>query len=75
MTNNKQQTAIQKFWDKIALKLSVEQVEEFIPLLKESKKMDKEQKINDFKHAQVLHAIGDETRAEQWYEQTYGGNK
>ena len=43
MSNNKQQTAIQKFWDKIALKLSVEQVEEFIPLLKESKEMEKDQ--------------------------------
>jgi hypothetical protein len=44
-------------------------------ILIKAKEMEKEQKINDFKHAQVLHAIGDEIRAEQWYEQTYGGNK
>ena len=86
MSNNKQQTAIQKFWDKIALKLSVEQVEEFIPLLKESKEMDKEQTKSRavesyYLYTQYLEQIPKvggatvEMDFEQYYEQTYGGNK
>ena len=36
MTNNKQ-SSIQKFWDKIALKLSVDQINEFLPLVEQAK--------------------------------------
>ena len=69
--NNKQQTAIQKFWDKIALKLSVEQLEEFIPLLKESKEMEKEQTIKTslfWSHSTVRRKD-----IEDYYNETYGG--
>jgi hypothetical protein len=72
MTNNKQQTAVE--WLEMEVKkFNTVITKEYILLLcQQAKEMDKEQKINDFKHAQVLHAIGDETRAEQYYEQTYG---
>jgi hypothetical protein len=32
---------------------------------------EKEQIINTFRGAQVLHAVNDETRAEQYYNKTY----
>jgi hypothetical protein len=72
MSNNKQQTAVE--WLEMEVKkFNTVITKEYILLLcQQAKEMDKEQKINDFKHAQVLHAIGDETRAEQYYEQTYG---
>jgi hypothetical protein len=75
MSKDKQQTAVGWLVKELNQKI------DFIPLgkwdmirdiIQQAKEMDKEQKINDFKHAQVLHAIGDETRAEQYYEQTYG---
>jgi hypothetical protein len=85
MSNNKQQTAIQKFWDKIALKLSVEQVEEFIPLLKESKEMEKErmiqlvQGLKDYTHESHTILGHDEREASEFvdifYNETYGGGK
>ncbi len=43
MISNKQQTAVKEFWDKIALKLSVEQVAEFMPLLEQAKEMEQSQ--------------------------------
>ncbi len=33
--------------------------------------MEKQQIIDAFKHAQVLHALGNDTRAEQYYNETY----
>jgi hypothetical protein len=42
----KQQTAVQCFWNKIALKLSVEQVNEFLPEFEQAKEMEKEQIID-----------------------------
>ena len=33
---------------------------------------EKEQIINTFKHAQVLHAMDDQIRGEQYYNNTYG---
>ena len=81
MSNNKQQTALQGFWDKIALKLSVEQINEFIPLLNQAKQMEKEQIENayeiGFADAWDDARYDDEPTyigAEQYYEQTYGGN-
>ena len=49
MSNNKQ-SSVQQFWDKIALKLSVDQITEFLPLLEQAKEMENEQadkKIKD----------------------------
>jgi|LakMenE01Jun11ns_1017448.scaffolds.fasta_scaffold9864926_5 hypothetical protein len=47
MKNKEQQTALQGFWDKIALKLSVEQINEFIPLLYQAKVVDWNQRVKD----------------------------
>jgi len=47
MKNKEQQTALQGFWDKIALKLSVEQINEFIPLLDQAKVVDWNQRVKD----------------------------
>jgi hypothetical protein len=69
MTNNKQQTAVE-WLQSIELKRDLTLAD-----WKKAKEMDKEQKINDFKHAQFLHAIGDETRAEQYYYEIYGGGE
>jgi hypothetical protein len=79
MTNNKQQTAVQEFWDKIALKLSVEQVVEFLPLFRESKEMEKE-RIETAYNKGTVHGIDypESTlplTGEQYYNETYGGNK
>jgi hypothetical protein len=38
----KEQMAVQKFWDKISLKLSAEQVYEFLPLFEQAKQMEHE---------------------------------
>ncbi len=78
MTNNKQQTAVQEFWDKIALKLSVEQVVEFLPLFRESKEMEKE-RIETAYNKGTVHGIDypESTlpiTGDQYYEQTYGKN-
>jgi hypothetical protein len=79
MTNNKQQTAVQEFWDKIALKLSVEQVVEFLPLFRESKEMEKE-RIETAYNKGTVHGIDYPestlpTTGEQYYEQKYGGGE
>ncbi len=37
------QTAVELLWSKIALKLSVEQVNEFLPEFEQAKEMEKEQ--------------------------------
>jgi hypothetical protein len=76
MKNNKQQTAVQQFWDKIALKLSFEQIDEFVPLFYQAKEMEKEQKRKDFTDG-YMH--GNEPLnhdvIDKWYNETYGGNK
>jgi len=43
-------------------------------IIEQAKEMEKELIIETFKYAQTLHAMGDETRAEQYYNKTYGGN-
>ena len=78
--SNKQQTAVEQFWDKIALKLSVEQVLEFMPLLEQAREMDKERikkawvdgnyNTDDDGNPSENYSICDE----HYYEQTYGGN-
>ena len=40
-----QQTAVESFWNKIALQLSVEQINEFLPEFQQAKAMEKEQTI------------------------------
>ena len=48
MTNNKQ-SSVQQFWDKIALKLTIDQLNEFMPLFDQAKAMHNEERFQDFK--------------------------
>ena len=40
-------------------------------ILQQAKQMEKEQIIDTFKHAQVLHAMNDESRGEQYYNENF----
>jgi hypothetical protein len=51
------QTAVQSFWDKIALKLSVEQANEFLPELQKALEMEKEQTMKAYKNGYVIQRI------------------
>jgi hypothetical protein len=75
--SNKQQTAVEWLETQIRdlIPNDIGSQLKFKNKIKQAKEMDKEQKINDFKHAQFLHAIGDETRAEQYYYEIYGGGE
>jgi hypothetical protein len=84
MTNNEiNQTALQEFWDKISLKLSFEQIDEFVPLFYQAKEMEKEQikEAREDGHTSTYTEYDSDTklylegRHEQYYELTYGGNK
>ena len=72
------QTAVQSFWDKIALKLSVEQVNEFLPEFESVKEMYKEQMIefaNSFYDECGMQYGGLEKSAEQYYNETFNTNE
>ena len=75
MTNNKQQTAVQDFWNNISLKLSFEQIDEFVPLFYQAKEMEKEQKIMDYEMGYINGGNQKKITGEQYYEQTYGGGE
>jgi hypothetical protein len=85
MINNEiNQTALQEFWDKISLKLSFEQIDEFVPLFYQAKEMEKEQIINAVdegisqgygKYIDTEWGRENDWKAEQYYNETYGGNK
>jgi len=64
-------TAVEQFWDKIALKLSVEQVLEFMPLLEQAKEIEKEQIVNAVDGFPLPNRG---LNGDEYYEQTYGGN-
>jgi deoxyadenosine/deoxycytidine kinase len=49
--------------------------DEFNQLFEQAKEMEKNQIINIFKDAQVFKVMNNKTRAEQYYNETYGGNK
>jgi hypothetical protein len=68
------QIAVQSFWDKIALKLSVEQVNEFLPEFESAKEMYKEQMIefaNSFYDECGMQYGGLEKSAEEYYNETF----
>jgi hypothetical protein len=52
-----QQTALQSFWDKIALKLSVQQVNEFLPELQKALEMEKKQTMKAYKNGYVIQRV------------------
>jgi len=75
-----QQTAVEIFWNKIALQLSVEQINKFIPEFQQAKAMEKEQIINADLNATIRTAKGFNADvsvrrvkelAEQYYNETY----
>jgi hypothetical protein len=75
------QTAVQSFWDKIALKLSVEQVNEFLPEFENTKEMEKEQILTTWSVAtnpdyeigfgDMFYILEQEKKAEQYYNETF----
>jgi hypothetical protein len=75
MTNNKQKTAVQEFWGKISLKLSFEQIDEFVPLFYQAKEMEKEKAIKLHYEYELYVMITESVVMTfgQFYEQTYGG--
>lgn len=89
MTNNKQQTAVEFYLSKIfdiigddiLDKLSIEQINKIHDLSKQAKEMEKERMIgftNKYTNEELwvnCNAIESDSTVEQYYEQTYGGNK
>jgi hypothetical protein len=75
------QTAVQSFWDKIALKLSVEQVNEFLPEFENAKEVEKEQILTTWSVAtnpdyeigfgDMFYILEQEKKAEQYYNETF----
>jgi hypothetical protein len=75
------QTAVQSFWDKIALKLSVEQVNEFLPEFESAKEVEKEQILTTWSVAtnpdyeigfgDMFYILEQEKKAEQYYNETF----
>jgi hypothetical protein len=51
------QTAVESFWSKIALKLSIEQVNEFLPELQKALEMEKEQNMKFYKNGYVISRV------------------
>jgi NADH:ubiquinone oxidoreductase subunit F (NADH-binding) len=48
--------------------------EEWNEVFRIAKEMEREQIVNTFKDAQVFQIMEHETRGEQYYNETYGGN-
>jgi hypothetical protein len=79
------QTAVQSFWDKIALKLSVEQVNEFLPEFESAKEVEKEQILTTWSVAtnpdyeigfgDMFYILEQEKKAEQYYNETFNTNE
>lgn len=71
------QTAVQKFWDKIALKLSFEQLNEFVSEFKKAKEMEKDQILDAYDRGEAneysYEHIQDykDVSPEQYYKETY----
>ena len=59
------QTAVQNFWNRIALKLSVEQINEFLFDFEQAQQMDKEQKQEFYNEGKDFSSYT--------YDEQYGG--
>jgi hypothetical protein len=77
MSNNKQQTAVE--WQYIELSKFLTGFSEFThksDILIKAKEMEKERMIEFAQLYALIHCMGDITKnADEYYEQTYGGNK
>ena len=60
-------TSIQSFWNKIALKLSVDQINDFLPLFEQAKEIHKGEIINAWNNGD----FGYYRTAEQHYQETF----
>ena len=60
------QSSIQQFWDKIALKLSVDQINEFLPLFKQAKAKHNEEMVDFLKWTEGVYSFGNVLGL--WYE-------
>jgi hypothetical protein len=70
MTNNKQQTPVEWLWE-IAYNRELT-VEDW----KQAKEMEKQKMIEFAQSYAVIHCMGDITKnADEYYNETYGGNK
>jgi hypothetical protein len=70
MTNNNQQTAVEWLWE-IAYNRELT-VEDW----KQAKEMEKQKMIEFAQSYAVIHCMGDITKnADEYYNETYGGNK
>ena len=67
-------TPMQEFWNKIALKLSVEQVNEFLPEFDIALEKEKEQIADAFRNGSTSSMLGG-GHWTQYYNQTYNQNK
>ena len=65
-----QQTAVESFWNKIALQLSVEQINEFLPEFQKAKAIEKEHLMMAFNDGKV-NSILKKRNSEEYYNQTY----
>jgi len=65
-----QQTAVESFWNKIALQLSVEQINEFLPEFQQAKATEKEHLMMAFNDGKV-NSILKKRNSEEYYNQTY----
>lgn len=71
MYTTREKTAVQMFWDKIALKLSFEQLNEFVSEFKKAKKREKEQiSMAHLEGAMKMHHKEYES-GDQYYTETY----
>ena len=70
MSKTKKQTAVEWLIEQLTPSISLQQ--KHIDDLKEkAKAMGRQEIIETFKHAQVLHKMNDEMRGEQYYNETY----
>jgi hypothetical protein len=75
MTNNKQQTGVDFFYDEL-IETTPFSISGIYTLYKKAKKMQKQRMIEFAQSYAVIHCMGDITKdAEQYYNETYGGNK
>jgi hypothetical protein len=68
----KKQTAVDFFWNKIALKLSVEQIVEFLVVFEQAKQMEKQQIEKAYANGVVNEiSIYNTITGEEYYNETY----
>jgi hypothetical protein len=82
MSNNKQSSVewyiierhIIEIQSRLGLISPIEYDAKLIKIEEQAKAMHKDEQINTFKHAQVLMVMDSSKRAEQYYNETFGGN-